>query len=95
MNAKEVYRAWLEDPYFDEETKDELRSIAGDEKEIEERFYTDLHQLFKVCSESGRKHQKDNADFRHLSDEIGIAYYSKYRTDNKACDYLTADLRCF
>ncbi|MBR3397279.1 MAG: phospho-sugar mutase [Lachnospiraceae bacterium] len=42
MNAKDVYSAWLEDPYFDEETKKELRSIAGDEKEIEERFYTEL-----------------------------------------------------
>ena len=42
MNAKDVYSAWLEDPYFDEETKKELRNIAGDEKEIEERFYTEL-----------------------------------------------------
>ncbi|MBR6316261.1 MAG: phospho-sugar mutase [Lachnospiraceae bacterium] len=38
----ESYRFWRTDPYFDEETKAELASIAGDEKEIEDRFYRDL-----------------------------------------------------
>ncbi len=42
MKAKEVYNAWLGDPYFDEETKEELRGIAGNDREIEERFYTEL-----------------------------------------------------
>lgn len=42
MSAGEIYESWLADPYFDEETKAELRSIAQDEKEIEERFYRDL-----------------------------------------------------
>lgn len=37
-----MYQEWLNNPYFDEATKAELRSIAGDEKEIEERFYMDL-----------------------------------------------------
>ncbi|NLY85266.1 MAG: phospho-sugar mutase [Tissierellia bacterium] len=41
MNYKEKYRFWLENDFFDEETKLELRSIT-DEKEIEDRFYTDL-----------------------------------------------------
>lgn len=41
-NYKELYNEWLNNPYFDEETKAELRSIAADEKEIEERFYTEL-----------------------------------------------------
>lgn len=41
MNYKEKYNMWLEDDYFDEETKAELRAIE-DEKEIEDRFYTDL-----------------------------------------------------
>ena len=41
-NYKELYNEWLSNPYFDEETKAELRSIASDEKEIEERFYTEL-----------------------------------------------------
>ena len=42
MNAEEKYRNWLDDPYFDASTKDELRAIAGDKKEIEDRFYRDL-----------------------------------------------------
>ncbi len=41
MSYKEKYRYWLENEFFDEETKLELRSIT-DEKEIEDRFYTDL-----------------------------------------------------
>ncbi|MFI3200462.1 MAG: phospho-sugar mutase [Eubacteriales bacterium] len=39
---QETYKFWLEDAYFDEETKKELQSIQSDEKEIEERFYKDL-----------------------------------------------------
>ncbi len=42
MDAKKRYLSWLNDPYFDEATKEELRGIAGDEKEIEDRFYRDL-----------------------------------------------------
>ena len=42
MGYKENYSEWLENSYFDEETKKELKSIAGDEKEIEERFYKEL-----------------------------------------------------
>ena len=42
MDYKERYEDWLANDYFDEETKEELRSIADDEEEIEERFYTDL-----------------------------------------------------
>ena len=42
MSYKEQYDFWLEDVYFDEKTKEELRGIAGDEKEIEERFYKEL-----------------------------------------------------
>ncbi len=42
MEAKKLYEEWLNDPYFDEKTKEELRAIADDENEIEERFYKDL-----------------------------------------------------
>jgi len=37
-----IYGQWLEDPYFDADTKNELRAIADDENEIRERFYMDL-----------------------------------------------------
>ncbi|MBD5394218.1 MAG: phospho-sugar mutase [Lachnospiraceae bacterium] len=42
MSYKEQYDFWLSDTYFDEATKDELRSIAENEKEIEDRFYKEL-----------------------------------------------------
>ena len=42
MNYKEEYRKWLESEVFDEETKNELRQIENDEKEIEDRFYKEL-----------------------------------------------------
>ena len=39
---KSIYEEWLANPYFDEATKEELRSIKEDENEIKERFYQDL-----------------------------------------------------
>lgn len=42
MDYMQVYESWLEDQYFDEATKKELLDIAGDEKEIEDRFYREL-----------------------------------------------------
>ncbi|WP_026478229.1 phospho-sugar mutase [Alkaliphilus transvaalensis] len=36
------FEFWLTDDYFDEETKQELKNLRGNEKEIEERFYKDL-----------------------------------------------------
>lgn len=40
MNIKEKYNAWL--AFADEKTKQELVSVSGDEKELEDRFYKDL-----------------------------------------------------
>ena len=42
MGYKEMYEEWLSNPYFDDATKEELKAIAGDEKEIEDRFYRSL-----------------------------------------------------
>ncbi|MDR2547283.1 MAG: phospho-sugar mutase [Lachnospiraceae bacterium] len=42
MTYREQYAYWQSDPYFDEATRSELRSIADDEKEIEDRFYKEL-----------------------------------------------------
>lgn len=33
---------WLNNPYFDEATKEELKNIQDDDNEIKERFYSDL-----------------------------------------------------
>lgn len=42
MDYQNVYQEWISDSYFDENTKEELRAIAGDENEIKERFYKNL-----------------------------------------------------
>ena len=42
MSYMDTYRQWCENPYFDESVREELKSIAGNEKEIEDRFYKDL-----------------------------------------------------
>ena len=42
MEYKVKYEQWLNSPIIDEKTKEELKSIASDENEIEDRFYKDL-----------------------------------------------------
>ncbi len=42
MDYKKIYEKWLNDDYFDNDTKNELLKIKDNEKEIEERFYKDL-----------------------------------------------------
>ncbi|MCU9811946.1 phospho-sugar mutase [Paraclostridium sp. AKS81] len=36
------YEEWINNPYFDDETRQELINIKGDTKEIEDRFYKNL-----------------------------------------------------
>ena len=42
MDYQKNYEQWLENPYFDEATKAELKGISEDVNEIKERFYADL-----------------------------------------------------
>lgn len=42
MGFREEFEFWLNDSYFDEDTKKELLSVRNDEKEIEDRFYKEL-----------------------------------------------------
>ena len=42
MDYKKLYEEWLSNPYFDEDTKKELKAIENDENEIKERFYKEL-----------------------------------------------------
>ena len=42
MTYMQKYRAWLNDPAVSEGLKAELTAIESDEKEIEDRFYTEL-----------------------------------------------------
>ena len=42
MNYRDNYQAWLRDFANDQATISELQAIAGDEKEVEDRFYKNL-----------------------------------------------------
>lgn len=42
MSYKEEYKRWCENSFFDEQTREELKAIENDEKEIEDRFYQEL-----------------------------------------------------
>ena len=42
MDYRQEYDKWCNDPYFDDQTREGLKAIAGDDKEIEDRFYRTL-----------------------------------------------------
>ena len=42
MEIRSIYDSWCNEPSLDEKTRAELRAIAPDTREIEERFYRDL-----------------------------------------------------
>ena len=42
MDYKELYKEWCTDSYFDESTRNELKKIADQENEIQDRFYRQL-----------------------------------------------------
>jgi len=95
LNYMERYNNWLNNPYFDDETKSELQSIAGNDKEIEDRFYRDLE--FGTGGLRGiigagtnrlnryviRKASQGLANFllkRSKSPSIAIAYDSRFKS---------------
>ena len=42
MSFMDEFNFWLEDDYFDQDTKNELLAIRNNESEIEDRFYKEL-----------------------------------------------------
>ena len=42
MSYKEMFEFWLEDDYFDQDTKNELLAIKDNAEEVEDRFYKEL-----------------------------------------------------
>ena len=42
MAYMDTYKEWCANEYFDEATRAELKSIEGNDAEIEDRFYKDL-----------------------------------------------------
>ena len=42
MDYRKEFEKWLNNPYFDDEVKQDLENIRDNEKEIEDRFYKEL-----------------------------------------------------
>ena len=42
MSYRDTFQLWLEDDYFDTETKEELLAVRNNEAEVEDRFFKDL-----------------------------------------------------
>ena len=42
MNHIDQFNFWLEDDYFDQDTKNELLAIRNNANEVEDRFYREL-----------------------------------------------------
>lgn len=42
MNYLDKYQQWTKDQYFDDDTRNELINLSGNDTEIEDRFYKDL-----------------------------------------------------
>ena len=54
-DARKQLEYWLNDPYFDEKTKEELLAIRNDDGEVEDRFYKELEfGTGAACSAQGR-----------------------------------------
>ena len=58
MDYRENYKHWLEDDYFDEATREELRGIASDEKEIKEKLIWLTKQKDMVLKEYAERAYK-------------------------------------
>jgi len=94
------YNSWLENPYYDEETKKELLNIHGNEKEIEDRFYRDLEfgtgglrgiigaGTNRMNRYTVRKSSQGLSNYikklETASPSIAIAYDSRHRSDEFA-----------
>ena len=49
MSYRDVYEKWLNSPALSGAEKEELRSIANDEKEIESRFFAPWSSAPPAC----------------------------------------------
>ena len=84
MGYMEKYNEWLNSPYFDEKTKQELLSIKDNDKEIEDRFYRELEfgtAGLRGIVEAGTNRMNEYV-VRKAS--YGLAkYFSKHYSDAK------------
>lgn len=97
---KTVYEEWLASDYYDEKTKEELRLISKDEKEIEDRFFKTLEfgtggmrgvigaGINRINKYIIRKATQGFANYIKKNEKsdyaVVIAYDSRYKSDEFA-----------
>ena len=52
MDAKKRYEDWLENPYFDENTKNELEGLQMTKKKLKKGSTRNSNSVREVCAES-------------------------------------------
>lgn len=90
MGYKENYESWLNNPYFDEDTRNELKSIEGNEKEIEDRFYMDLEFGTAGTSWCDRSRNQPHEHLYRAQGYTGTCqlYQQGKRTETRCCHCL-------
>lgn len=95
MNYMEEYKAWLESPYIDEETKKELLSIKDNEEEIKERFFKYLE--FGTAGLRGKIGAGTNRMNKYIVAKAtqGLAQFILEKSDPKMGVVIAYDVRHF
>ncbi|ACJ75485.1 phosphoglucomutase/phosphomannomutase family protein [Thermosipho africanus TCF52B] len=95
MNYMEEYKAWLESPYIDDETKKELLSIKDNEEEIKERFFKYLE--FGTAGLRGKIGAGTNRMNKYIVAKAtqGLAQFILEKSDPKMGVVIAYDVRHF
>jgi len=95
MNYMEEYKAWLESPYIDEETKKELLSIKDNDEEIKERFFKYLE--FGTAGLRGKIGAGTNRMNKYIVAKAtqGLAQFILEKSDPKMGVVIAYDVRHF
>ena len=79
------YQEWLNNPNFDDETKEELKSIEGNEEEIKDRFYKELEfgtaGLRGIIGAGTNRMNKYTVGKATQKKGVVIAYDSRHKSD--------------
>jgi phosphoglucomutase/phosphomannomutase len=95
MNYMEEYKAWLESPYIDDETKKELLFIKDNEEEIKERFFKYLE--FGTAGLRGKIGAGTNRMNKYIVAKAtqGLAQFILEKSDPKMGVVIAYDVRHF
>lgn len=93
MEYMKNYNEWLNSPFIDDDIKEELKAISGDEKEIQERFYRNLE--FGTGGMRGIIGAGTNRMNKHIIGKAtqGLADFIRKNSDGKKSCVIAHDSR--